>query len=40
MLGSYNRDAKLLIAANAAGQLFLQFSIFIMPFILGLWVME
>ncbi|HIH72081.1 MAG: Major facilitator superfamily permease [Thermococcales archaeon 44_46] len=34
MLGSYNRDAKLLIAANAAGELFLQFSIFIMPFYL------
>lgn len=35
MLGGYNRDAKLLIAANAAGQLFLQFSIFIMPFYLS-----
>ncbi|ALV63404.1 putative sugar transporter protein [Thermococcus sp. 2319x1] len=35
MLGHYNRDAKLLIAANAAGQLFLQFSIFIMPFYLS-----
>ncbi|WP_175060356.1 MFS transporter [Thermococcus sp. 2319x1] len=34
MLGHYNRDAKLLIAANAVGQLFLQFSIFIMPFYL------
>ncbi|MCA6214046.1 MFS transporter [Thermococcus bergensis] len=34
MLRNYNRDAKLLIAANAAGQLFLQFSIFIMPFYL------
>ena len=35
MLGGYSRDAKILIAANAAGQLFLQFSIFIMPFYLA-----
>lgn len=35
MLGSYNRDAKLLIMANGAGQLFLQFSVFIMPFYLS-----
>ncbi|AFL95530.1 major facilitator superfamily permease 9 [Thermococcus cleftensis] len=35
MLSGYGRDAKILIAANAAGQLFLQFSIFIMPFYLA-----
>ena len=35
MLRGYSRDAKILIAANAAGQLFLQFSIFIMPFYLA-----
>ncbi len=34
MLSGYGRDAKVLIVANAAGQLFLQFSIFIMPFYL------
>ncbi|ASJ05987.1 MFS transporter [Thermococcus pacificus] len=34
MLAGYGRDAKILIAANAAGQLFLQFSVFIMPFYL------
>ncbi len=34
MLGRYSRDAKILIAANALGQLFLQFSGFIMPFYL------
>ncbi|ASJ07760.1 sugar transporter [Thermococcus siculi] len=34
MLQDYGRDAKILIAANAAGQLFLQFSVFIMPFYL------
>ncbi|ACJ16884.1 Hypothetical permease [Thermococcus onnurineus NA1] len=34
MLGEYTKDAKVLILANAAGQLFLQFSIFIMPFYL------
>ncbi|NJF24230.1 MFS transporter [Thermococcus sp. Bubb.Bath] len=34
MLSGYGRDAKILIAANAVGQLFLQFSIFIMPFYL------
>jgi MFS family permease len=34
MLGEYGRDAKILIVANAAGQLFLQFSVFIMPFYL------
>lgn len=30
----FNRDAKILIALNAIGQLFLQFSFFIMPFYL------
>ncbi|ASJ05254.1 MFS transporter [Thermococcus barossii] len=35
MFQGYGRDAKILIAANAAGQLFLQFSIFIMPFYLA-----
>ncbi|MDV3103017.1 MFS transporter [Thermococcus waiotapuensis] len=35
MLSGYSRDAKIIIAANAAGQLFLQFSVFIMPFYLG-----
>ncbi|HDZ35390.1 MAG TPA: MFS transporter [Thermococcus sp.] len=35
MLQGYSRDAKILIAANAAGQLFLQFSTFIMPFYLA-----
>ncbi|NJE05281.1 MFS transporter [Thermococcus sp. M36] len=35
MLQGYSRDARILIAANAAGQLFLQFSIFIMPFYLA-----
>ncbi|MCD6373281.1 MAG: MFS transporter [Thermococcus sp.] len=35
MFSGYSRDAKILIAANAAGQLFLQFSIFIMPFYLA-----
>ncbi|ANF23577.1 MFS transporter [Thermococcus piezophilus] len=35
MLKGYSRDAKILIGANAAGQLFLQFSIFIMPFYLA-----
>ncbi len=34
MLGRYSRDARILIAANALGQLFLQFSGFIMPFYL------
>lgn len=34
MFGEYGRDAKILIGANAIGQLFLQFSIFIMPFYL------
>lgn len=34
MLSGYGRDARILILANAAGQLFLQFSVFIMPFYL------
>ncbi|AIF69395.1 sugar transporter [Palaeococcus pacificus DY20341] len=34
MLEQYSRDAKILIIMNAVGQLFLQFSIFIMPFYL------
>ena len=34
MLSGYGRDARILITANAAGQLFLQFSVFIMPFYL------
>lgn len=34
MLRNYGRDARILIGANAAGQLFLQFSMFIMPFYL------
>lgn len=34
MLSQYGRDAKILIGANAIGQLFLQFSVFIMPFYL------
>ncbi len=34
MLTGYGRDARILIIANAAGQLFLQFSVFIMPFYL------
>ena len=34
MFQKFNRDAKILIALNAIGQLFLQFSFFIMPFYL------
>ena len=34
MFREYGGDAKILIGANALGQLFLQFSIFIMPFYL------
>ncbi len=34
MFAGYGRDARILILANAVGQLFLQFSVFIMPFYL------
>jgi len=34
MFREYGGDAKILIGANALGQLFLQFSVFIMPFYL------